>query len=107
MRSLRSFPCGLILLTLLVPAGAGIVQARAHAGPRAVLADARVAPMADPVLPPCTCRALGRVFDMGEEACLETPRGPRMAICGMDQNVSAWKSTERTCPSASRGDRRA
>lgn len=59
--------------------------------------------LAEPVLPPCTCRAQGRLFDMGEEACLATPDGPRLAICAMDQNVSSWKPTARTCPSASRG----
>jgi hypothetical protein len=55
-----------------------------------------------PGLPPCTCRAAGRVFEMGETTCLETPSGPRLAVCAMDQNVSSWRATSNTCPSANR-----
>lgn len=53
-------------------------------------------------LPPCTCRAAGRVFEMGETTCLDTPSGPRLAVCAMDQNVSSWRATTNSCPSANR-----
>lgn len=80
------------LVSLAYPARANDV----HAAPRpAILAQ-------QPSLPPCTCRAAGRVFEMGETTCLDTPSGPRLAVCAMDQNVSSWRATANSCPSASR-----
>ena len=38
-------------------------------------------------LPPCTCRAEGRIFDLGEFACLQTPNGPRIAVLDIDQTL--------------------
>jgi hypothetical protein len=58
-----------------------------------------------PRLPPCTCRAKGQVFQMGETVCLDTPEGPRLALCAMDQNVSSWRRTPTACPSARAGGR--
>lgn len=100
-RGLRRAPltefARVFLLSLVVPLA-----------PAAIAPSARAAEPAPawtpPPLPPCTCRAEGRVFDMGEEACLATLEGPRMAICAMDQNVTSWKPTARTCPSARRGN---
>jgi hypothetical protein len=58
-----------------------------------------------PTLPPCTCRAQGRVFQMGETVCLETADGPRPALCVMDQNVTSWRRMPGICPSARAGGR--
>ncbi|MBF9234345.1 hypothetical protein [Microvirga alba] len=49
-------------------------------------------------LPDCYCRANGRVFAMGERVCLRTPRGARIAQCGMAINVTSWEITEIPCP---------
>lgn len=47
---------------------------------------------------PCQCRALGRMYDMGSEVCLDLGDGKRTYSCDMDQNVTNWKKTGRTCP---------
>jgi hypothetical protein len=44
----------------------------------------------------CECRARGKAFGQGEEICL----GGSMAVCAMDQNVTTWQRTGRSCPSA-------
>jgi hypothetical protein len=44
----------------------------------------------------CECRAQGKAFGQGEEICL----GNSMAVCAMDQNVTTWKRTNKSCPSA-------
>ncbi len=49
----------------------------------------------------CQCRAKGQMFDLGETVCIDTGYGPRLAICGMVLNNTAWKPTEQTCPTAS------
>jgi hypothetical protein len=46
----------------------------------------------------CRCRARGALFSMGEEICI----GGQMAVCAMDQNVTTWRRTGRTCPAAGR-----
>ena len=46
----------------------------------------------------CICRALGRTFTVGQNACLQTPAGPRIAECGMVLNNTSWQFTERPCP---------
>lgn len=51
-----------------------------------------------PTLPPCQCRALGRSWSMGAEACLETGQGRRLHVCAMQQNVTHWEPSARTCP---------
>ncbi len=48
----------------------------------------------------CTCRALGRSFELGERACLPTPNGPRIATCGVVLNNTNWEMSETPCPSA-------
>ncbi len=47
-------------------------------------------------MPECQCRAAGALFSMGEELCI----AGQMAVCAMDQNVTTWRRTGRTCPSA-------
>jgi hypothetical protein len=45
----------------------------------------------------CTCRAQGRQFEQGQTACLATPKGPRLATCGMVLNNSSWEFSEVPC----------
>jgi hypothetical protein len=45
----------------------------------------------------CTCRAQGRDFEQGQTACLATPKGPRLATCGMVLNNSSWEFSEAPC----------
>ena len=45
----------------------------------------------------CTCRALGRDFQLGERACLTTPNGARLATCGMVLNNSSWQFSDAPC----------
>jgi hypothetical protein len=45
----------------------------------------------------CTCRALGRNFDLGGTACLTTPDGPRLAVCDMVLNNTSWKFSATPC----------
>jgi hypothetical protein len=50
--------------------------------------------------PNCTCRARGRNFELGQSACLQTPKGPRIAVCAMVLNNTSWQLTETPCISA-------
>lgn len=45
----------------------------------------------------CTCRAQGRNFEQGQTACLSTPKGPRLATCGMVLNNSSWEFSDAPC----------
>jgi hypothetical protein len=54
------------------------------------------APLHDPLN--CYCRAQGKVFAVGETACLRTGEGPRVAECGMVLNNTSWQFTGRACP---------
>ncbi len=58
-------------------------------------------PGPQPPLPPCTCRADGRVFQLGETTCLRTPQGPRLARCVMVINNTSWAPEAASCPAAS------
>jgi hypothetical protein len=42
----------------------------------------------------CECRARGNAYTVGEQICLNG----RVATCAMDQNVTTWRSTSKTCP---------
>ncbi len=68
----------------------------------AVPAAAHETPMPQPVraqaLPDCECRAAGRIFEEGEEACLSTTEGPRVAQCSMELNVMSWTIRPTPCP---------
>jgi hypothetical protein len=48
----------------------------------------------------CTCRALGRSFELGQSLCLTTPNGPRMAVCDMQINVTSWRFSQTPCVTA-------
>jgi hypothetical protein len=45
----------------------------------------------------CICRAHGREFAHGQTACLMSPKGPRLATCGMVLNNSSWEFSEAPC----------
>jgi hypothetical protein len=45
----------------------------------------------------CTCRALGQDFPLGYSACLATPAGPRVAVCGMVLNNTSWRISQTPC----------
>jgi hypothetical protein len=57
-----------------------------------LLAAATTAASAD-----CTCRFQGRDYDLGQNVCLTTPKGARMATCGMVLNNTSWQFSETPC----------
>ncbi len=46
----------------------------------------------------CYCRAGGRRYEVGEQACIRTPGSARLAACRMEQNVTSWRMTDAPCP---------
>jgi len=47
--------------------------------------------------PDCTCRAQGREFALGQSVCLVSPKGPRIATCGMVLNNTSWQFSDTPC----------
>jgi hypothetical protein len=47
--------------------------------------------------PDCTCRSQGRDYKLGANVCLPTPKGPRIATCGMVLNNTSWQFSETPC----------
>jgi len=47
--------------------------------------------------PKCTCRAYGRNFELGQTACLMTPKGGRLATCGLMLNNTSWQFSDTAC----------
>ena len=45
----------------------------------------------------CTCRWQGRDYDLGQSVCLQSPKGARIATCGMVLNNTSWQFTETPC----------
>lgn len=46
----------------------------------------------------CTCRAMGRNFDLGQTVCLRLPSGQnRLARCGLVLNNTAWEISDIPC----------
>jgi hypothetical protein len=45
----------------------------------------------------CTCRSQGRDFELGQSTCLQTPKGARIATCGMVLNNTSWQFTNTPC----------
>jgi hypothetical protein len=50
-----------------------------------------------PAAADCTCRALGQDFELGRVVCLSTPKGPRLATCGMVLNNTSWRISDTPC----------
>jgi hypothetical protein len=59
-----------------------------------------------PVLPECTCRYNGQHLPLGTRRCLQTPDGPRLAVCVKEVNVTSWRVSRDLCPEASLVDPR-
>jgi hypothetical protein len=47
--------------------------------------------------PNCICRARGQTFELGQSTCLPSPKGPRIATCGMVLNNTSWQFSETPC----------
>jgi len=47
--------------------------------------------------PNCICRARGKEFELGQSTCLASPKGPRIATCGMVLNNTSWQFTDTPC----------
>ena len=45
----------------------------------------------------CTCRSQGRDYELGTSVCLQTPKGARMATCGMVLNNTSWQFSDTPC----------
>jgi len=58
-----------------------------------VAADALVSPASAD----CTCRSQGRDYELGQSVCLQSPKGARIATCGMVLNNTSWQFTETPC----------
>jgi hypothetical protein len=52
-------------------------------------------------LPPCTCRASGQDWRIGQTVCLRTSGGERLAICTTDENVTTWRISNVPCATSS------
>ena len=52
----------------------------------------------------CTCRALGRDFDLGRSVCMSTPTGFRLATCDMVLNNTSWRISSTPCVVAAVAD---
>jgi hypothetical protein len=50
-----------------------------------------------PAAAECTCRAPGRQVELGQTACLMTPKGLRLATCGMALNNTSWQFSQTPC----------
>ena len=45
----------------------------------------------------CICRARGQEFELGQSTCLATPKGARIATCGMVLNNTSWQFSDTPC----------
>ncbi|MFO1072763.1 MAG: hypothetical protein U1E17_08805, partial [Geminicoccaceae bacterium] len=54
-------------------------------------------PLAQAAGKPCSCRANGRSYELGQQACLSTPQGARLAQCELQQNVTSWRIGAESC----------
>lgn len=48
--------------------------------------------------PECRCQNYGNYYKVGQEACIKTNKGPRMARCILKLNVSFWEWLDQPCP---------
>jgi hypothetical protein len=47
--------------------------------------------------PDCTCRSQGHDYKLGASVCLQSPKGPRIATCGMVLNNTSWQFSDQPC----------
>ena len=45
----------------------------------------------------CTCRSQGHDYELGKSVCLQTPKGARIATCGMVLNNTSWQFSDTPC----------
>ena len=46
----------------------------------------------------CICRNRGVEVTEGETACIKTAKGPKLALCEKNLNVTNWKFLGEACP---------
>jgi hypothetical protein len=51
----------------------------------------------EPSFADCTCRSQGRDYELGKSVCLQTPKGARIATCGMVLNNTSWQFSDTPC----------
>lgn len=93
-------PClvaGCMILGMALPMPHAGAQSR-PAPPQGTVAGQAATGPAAPATTPCTCRAKGRDYELGEVVCLPTSAGPRLATCGMELNNTSWHVTSQPCP---------
>ena len=64
---------------------------------RATFAIVALIAASDASLADCTCRSQGRDYELGKSVCLQTPKGARIAICGMVLNNTSWQFSDTPC----------
>jgi len=98
-RLIPTSPAGLMVaaacLAMMAPVlafpGTGLAAAETRWPSR--LAGAQ---LAQPVIA-WTCVDKGKRLRQGAQVCLNTPKGPRMAVCGKVLNNSAWRISSNIC----------
>lgn len=50
-----------------------------------------------PAAADCTCRSQGRDYELGQSVCLQSPKGARIATCGMVLNNTSWQFSDTPC----------
>ena len=58
----------------------------------ALIALTGASPAAD-----CTCRSQGRDYELGKSVCLQSPKGARIATCGIVLNNTSWQFSDTPC----------
>ena len=53
--------------------------------------------VSDASLADCTCRSQGHDYELGKSVCLQTPKGARIATCGMVLNNTSWQFSDTPC----------
>ncbi|CUA84283.1 hypothetical protein Ga0061061_101328 [Chelatococcus sambhunathii] len=94
----RHFVCSLILGCIVLPAPLAGAQDMSRPPAHGAAGHSAAPGAAAPLPLPCTCRAKGRDYELGEVVCLPTSAGPRLATCGMELNNTSWHVTSEPCP---------
>lgn len=53
----------------------------------------------------CTCRNRGVEVPEGKTACIQTGKGPQLALCEKNLNVTNWRFLGQGCPTAGREEK--
>ena len=90
------------MTSLLVVAGLAVGSSLALAEPETRKVAGEELGWTPPALPECTCRAQGKTFQLGQQVCLSTPDGFRLAQCELTQNVTNWRFSSNDCVTSQR-----